>query len=83
MKIHTELDKIHDAIDVLMKNGCWDFLNDYLLDLRMKAWRTDINLLVGYATVTLPSKSKLPNRKLFVDTCKKLYPDPELWEGLE
>lgn len=78
-----ELDVIYNAFDALMNAKCWDFIDEYLHNLCMRGWRTDLDYLVAYATATLPAKSKLPHRKMFMDTCKHLHPNLELWKGLE
>lgn len=78
-----QLDELYDAMDALMREGCFGFINDYIRDLIPKIWRTDLIILVGYATATLCCKSKLPARKAFMDKCMELYPDKELWKGLE
>ena len=77
-----KLDEIYDAFDALMKAKCWNFIDGYLHDLCMRCWRTDIDILLAYATATLPAKTKLPHRKMFIDTCKHLHPNLELWKGL-
>ena len=84
--INHELDVIYYAIDLLMKNGQWEFLDGVIHDLIIKVWRMDIDILMGYATVTLPGKSKLPSRKVFMEQCIRLHSDPkepDLWKGLE
>jgi hypothetical protein len=83
MNKNKQLDEIYDAMDALMKAKCWTFIDNYLHDLCMKAWRTELDYLLVYATATLLAKSKLPHRKLFMDTCKHLHPDVEVWKGLE
>jgi hypothetical protein len=86
MKRHitdTELDEIYTSINVLMKSECWNFLNDFFSNLILRVWRTDIDILLSYATASLPGKSKMPAREQFIKTCKRLYPDVELWKGLD
>lgn len=79
----NDLDEVYAAIDALMKIGAWKFLDALLVNWELSAWRTPLDLLLGYATATLPAKSKLPSRKAFMDKCKQLHSDPELWKGLE
>ena len=81
--LNKEIDKIHNAIDVLMRNDCWDFIDDILYDFTPRLWRTDIDILLSYATATFPGKSKLPSRKEFMRLCTSLHSDPKLWSGLE
>lgn len=81
--VDAQLDEIYDSIDALMKLGAWDFLDDLFLYWEGKAWRTKVDILLGYATASLPGKSKLPHRKLFMDACLKFHPDKKLWKGLE
>ena len=77
------LDEIYDTIDLLMKNGKWIILNQLFELWESRAWRTDLDILLGYATASLPGKSKIPHRAVFMDKCKRLYPDKKLWSGLE
>lgn len=63
------------AMNALIVAKCWSFIDDYLFDLCMKAWRMDTEYLQTYAVVTLPVKDKLPSREKFVNTCKQLYPE--------
>lgn len=79
----ADLDELYEAIDVLMKIGAWKFLDSLLVNWELSAWRTPVDLLVGYATATMPAKSKLPSRKAFMARCMQLHTDPELWKGLE
>jgi len=78
-----QLDDLYDVIDSMMKDGDW-----WLLDHLCWIWSSPqsnatLDTRLGIATATLPAKSKLPNRKIFMKECKRLYPDPELWKGLE
>jgi hypothetical protein len=79
----VELDEIYDVIDSLMKIGAWKFLNDQFMYWAIAAWRLDLDVLLGYATASLPGKPQLPNRAYFIKCCKKFYPEKSLWEGLE
>jgi len=81
--VDKELDEIYTAIDALMKAGCWNFLNEFFEHFCQRVWRTDINILLGYATASLPGKSKIKSREKFIRTCKHLFPDVELWKGLD
>lgn len=81
--LDSQLDEVYCAIDALMWNGCWDYLNNNLLDLTMKAWRVQVDILLAYATATFPAKSKLSARAPFLEKCRSLYPKEELWEGLD
>jgi len=78
-----QIDEIYTAVDVLMKANCWDFLNECFANLDLKVWRTDIDILLSYATASLPAKSKLPAREHFIKTCKSRHPDIKLWKGLD
>jgi hypothetical protein len=78
-----ELDEIYRVVDVLMRNGCWEFLDDFLENLIVRAWRTDVDELLAYATATLPGKSNIPSRAAFVSHCKRLFPGKKLWQGLD
>jgi len=79
----VELDELYDAITILMQNNCWTFLDRVIEDFIPRIWRTDIDILLGYATATLPGKSKLPSRVKFLDSCKQIHYYPELWTGLD
>jgi|APCry1669193128_1035447.scaffolds.fasta_scaffold22432_2 hypothetical protein len=78
-----QIDEIHTAIDVLMKCGCWNVLNEMFTGLDLKVWRTDIDILLSYATASLSGKKNIPARESFINTCKRIHPDIELWKGLD
>ena len=78
-----ELDEVYDAVDALMLAGCWNILNEIFLSLESKAWRISIDLLLAYATASLPAKNKIPSREPFINRCMQLYPDKKLWKGLK
>ena len=81
--IDNRLNEIYDGIHALGKLKCFHLLHEMLVDLELKAWRTDLNILVGFANATLPFKNKLSYRVHFINKCKQLHPDPELWKGLD
>ena len=83
MKTKNKIDEIYDAVNALMNAGCWQFLDEILMDKAIQVWRTDVDVLLSYATATLPGKKKLKNRQRFMTTCKNYHPEPDLWEGLE
>lgn len=78
-----EMDEIFLAIDSLMRAGCWNFLDEYFENFCQRVWRTDVDVLLTYATASFPGKSKIPSRARFIKTCKNLFPDVELWKGLD
>ena len=82
VKSMSNTDEIYISIGVLIKNNCWKFLTEYFFTLRLRVWRTNIDMLRAYATASLPAKSKIVSRQLFMDTCKQLYPSED-WSGLE
>lgn len=75
------IDEANKSMDALIKAECWLFINNFLEDLSMRAWRMDIDYLLAYATATLSIKDKLSNRERFILTCKHLYPKTD-WKGL-
>ena len=75
-------EEANKAMNALIGAECWSFIDDYLYDLCMKAWRMDENYLIEYAKITLPIKSKLPYRERFMITCKHLYPKNDVWKEL-
>lgn len=77
-----ELDEIYTAIDALLKAGSFKFLDELVRDWEARAWRTNVDILLAYATATFPAHSKLPSRKLFMKKCLQLHSDKELWRGL-
>ena len=79
----AELDDVYDTINILMKNSKWGLLTSLFECWEMMAWRTDLDILLGYATASLPGKSNIRSRAKFIETCKRLHPDPELWKGLD
>lgn len=83
--IDSQLDEIYDTADYMMRRGYWHTLNELFECMTNKVWRTDLNILLGWATATLPGKSKIPNRARFMDECLKHHSDanePDLWKGL-
>ena len=81
-----EIDGIYETAKLLMENGRWSLLDDLLEFYADAAWRMPLDMLVTWATVTLPAKSKLRNRGRFIDACLKFHSDPDdpqLWKGLE
>lgn len=82
-KEFNKIDELYDAIGILMMGGCWNFLDEVLIDKANQAWRIDIDILVEYATATFPGKSKLPHRTYFIECCRKFHPDVKNWSGLE
>jgi len=80
---NKEIDDLYDTLDVLMYKGKWDLLNSIFILWTDHAWRTDVDRLLTYATASLPAKTHILSRPAFIARCKQLYPDPELWKGLE
>jgi hypothetical protein len=84
MKItDKQLDDVYDTLDYLMTKGQWTILEDLFIYWGQTAWRTELDLLLAYATASLPAKTKIVNRPAFIKQCMKFHPDPELWKGLE
>ena len=83
-KISDEkLDEIYRSIDVLMIEGSWNFLNELFFLWAASAWKTDLDVLLAYATASFPAKSKILSRKYFMECCMSRYPDEKLWKGLK
>lgn len=79
----SQLDSIWNLIDDLMTVGDWWLLNNMFFVWTNPDCIIDLDIKLGIVTATLAGKSHLPNRKAFVDRCKELHPDPELWKGLD
>jgi hypothetical protein len=82
MATEPEIDEIYDAVEALMDEGCFGFLNEHLFHLTPMVWRMDIDILLAYATATLVEKNKLPAREGFLNQCRKMHPGRKLWDGL-
>jgi len=80
--VDKELDEIYTAIDSLMRAGCWNFLHEHFKALEQQTWRLDVDVLLTYATVSLPGKKKIPSRERFIKSCKMRHPDVD-WKGLD
>jgi len=78
-----ELDDLYRLVDDLMLEGDWWLLNNLFVSWCAPDSTATLDARLGIATATLPGKSKLPNRREFMDMCKRLHPDPELWKGLD
>ncbi len=79
----SDIDRICETIDLLMSKDRWGLLNELFDMWNHQVWKTDIDRLLSLATASLPGKSKIPNRKRFMEKCKELYPDENLWIGLD
>ena len=77
-----ELDELYDTADLLMKKGRWSLIDDLLEYYANAAWRMDIDMLMGWATVTNVCRSKLKNRKRFMEACMNFHKEEGLWDGL-
>lgn len=77
-----ELDELYEIADLLMKKGRWSLIDDLLEYYANTAWRMDLDMLLGWATATNVCRSKLKNRKRFLEACMNFHHDPELWKGL-
>ena len=79
-----ELDELYDTARLLIDHGRYALIDDLLEYYSNAAWRMNVNDLLGWATVTLPVKSKLSKRARFIESCIKFHNDePNLWKGLE
>lgn len=77
-----ELDELYDTAYLLMRTGRWSLIDDLLEFYAGAAWRMDIDLLLGWATVTNVARSKLKNRKRFLGQCMRFHNREGLWKGL-
>jgi len=77
------IDCIYDAVDSCMKGGRWNLLNNLFLIITKNAELKELDILLSYATSSLPGKNNIPARADFIKRCKELHPNPELWKGLE
>lgn len=78
-----DVDEIYDLTDRLMYKGRWNVLDKILEYITEYAWRYDVLLLVTWATATLAGKEKLEKRKEFLNTCRQLHTNEEIWKGLD
>lgn len=78
-----QLDEIYDLADKLMYKENWHGLNIILEYITIHSHHYNSYSLVAWATATLAGKHKLEKRKEFLDKCKELYPDNDLWKGLD
>ena len=80
-----ELDEITNLVDSLLTNGRFDLVNTILGSISVDLAKTDV--LLTYLTVTLPAKTKLPNRGEFWNKCHAVFVErgfgENLWMGLE
>lgn len=86
MKKHTSdltLDSIYDFVDDAMKEGQWEELDRFYFYLVHHTGEKPLDVLLAYATASRAGKSKIPSRVDFINMCKKFYPDPKLWKGLD
>lgn len=81
-----ELDEIYDTAFLLIEHERWSLIDDLLGFYANAAWRMDVDMLLGWATVTNPigCRAKLKNRNMFIQQCIKFHTEePDLWKGLE
>ena len=83
MNRFANIDDVYDTADYLMKKGSWNTLDIIIGFMADNSQQTNIDILLAWATATLPAKSKIPSRAIFIQKCKQSYPDAELWKGLE
>lgn len=76
------IDIIFGVIDDLMLQGKFDSVNN--ICATFAANLRELEEALAVLTVTLPAKSKLPNRTLLLETAKRHFSDaPEsVWSGL-
>ena len=86
----NNIDIIYDEVDRLMNQNDWNQLSlrltiivDMASDYSLVRKDYSLDELLAWATATLPAKSKIKSRPMFIAKCKELHPDPELWRGLE
>jgi hypothetical protein len=77
------IDIIYNEVDRFMHQNDWNHLSHKLIVIADMASDYSLDELLAWATATLPAKSKIRNRSMFIEKCKQLYPEPELWRGLE
>jgi hypothetical protein len=80
--MNKNIGEIYTAIAVLRTSECWTILNEMFFNLHLRVWRTDIDMLKSYAAASLPAKNHIPNRAIFINTCKELHPTED-WSRLE
>jgi hypothetical protein len=84
--IDGQLNDLYYGVDKFFRMGWFDEINFELEELDIQITNTDI--LLGWLTVTLPAKSKLPFRKEFFNKVvleieKRGEMEPNLLRGLE
>ena len=76
----SEIDIIHDYIDLLLRKEQYFVIDSILLSLYLREIK-DVDEILSYLTATLPAKSKLANRIYFITKLRKI--DEKLLKGLE
>ncbi|MFC1759412.1 hypothetical protein ACFL2H_11705 [Planctomycetota bacterium] len=80
-QIDAALDIVYDRVDEMMLAGQFDEVNQTIADLNVD--ELSIDIILGVLTITLPGKSKLPDRnKFFEDAKRSLESRGEHCEGL-
>jgi hypothetical protein len=77
--IDARLDAIYAWADRLMWAGQASKIDEVLRRLKS----SDLDILLGFLTATLPMKKRLPNRLRLYEMAKEIDPDPRLLQGLE
>lgn len=83
LNVDAEIDNIYDGVDALLRGSCFPFLDRLLWDLLWRCEQQGVDIMLAWLTSTYPAKSKLPNRRLLLLQCKKLWPVRKLWKGLD
>ena len=79
----NNIDIIYNEVDRLMHQSDWNYLSHKLSIIADMASDYSLDELLAWATATLPAKTKIKSRPMFIAKCKELHPEPELWKGLD
>ena len=77
--IDARLDSIYAWADRLMWANRPDRIDQVLCRLKS----SDLDILLGFLTATLPMRTRLPNRARIYEMAQAIDPDPGLLVGLE
>ena len=81
MATDSQIDEIHQEVDVFLDSGNFEDLDDLLTNLEVEDFDTDECL--SYLTATLPARDKLPARWDFFRRCASRIDDlGEMEEGI-
>lgn len=78
----TEIDVIYNYVNDMITKNEWHDLSMLFWNFLPQINEMPLDIILAYATASLPGKNRIKYRRRFLDLCEEMYPDNELWRGL-